>query len=105
LPGRRNIVLSRQQQWIADGAEVVSSLDAALALIRLEPAWVIGGAQVYKAAMPHAGVVGITEIDVDVVGDTHAPDLTGLTLRSTSEWLTAATGLRYRFLRYTSQAE
>ncbi len=104
LPGRRNVVLSRQLAWATHGAEVVASLDAALELVESEPAWVIGGAQVYTAAMPHASVAQITEIDLDVAGDTHAPDLAGWMLYSAGEWQTSTAGLRYRFLSYTAEA-
>lgn len=104
LPGRRNVVLSRQPEWDADGVEVVASLDAALELVESESAWVIGGAQVYKAAMPHARIAEITEIDLDVAGDTHAPDLAGWDLNSAGDWQTSTAGLRYRFLSYTTEA-
>ena len=75
LPGRRNIVLTRQAAWAADGAEVVHTLDDALALAAGAPrVFVIGGAQVYALAMPHADELVLTEIDRDVDGDTHFPD-------------------------------
>lgn len=102
LPRRRNVVLSRQPGWIADGAVVVDSLTGALQGVGSGPAWVIGGGQVYQAALPYAGVAEVTEIDIDVSGDTGAPDLAGWTCRSTGKWQLSATGLRYRFLSYTS---
>jgi dihydrofolate reductase len=104
LPQRRNVVLSRQPGWIADGAEVVGSLSGALRLVGSEPAWVIGGAQVYRAALQYAGVAAVTEIDIDLAGDTRAPDLTGWTRRSIGRWQLSATGLRYRFLTYAPPA-
>lgn len=105
LPRRRNVVLSRQPGLIADGAEVVDSLTGALRRVGSEPAWVIGGAQVYRAAVRYAGVAEVTEIDIDVAGDTRAPDLTGWRRRSTGRWQLSATGLRYRFLSFAPPAE
>jgi dihydrofolate reductase len=90
---------------IADGAEVVDSLTGALRRVGSEPAWVIGGAQVYRAALRYAGVAEVTEIDIDVAGDTRAPDLTGWRRRSTGRWQLSATGLRYRFLSFAPPAE
>ena len=74
LPGRRNLVLSRQPGWRADGAEVLPSLDAALALAADAPrVFVIGGAQVWADAMPRADDLVLTEIDHDFDGDTCFP--------------------------------
>jgi dihydrofolate reductase len=105
LPRRRNVVLSRQPGLIADGAQVVDSLSVALHRVGSEPAWVIGGAQIYQAALPYAGVAEVTEIDIDVAGDTRAPDLTGWIRRSTGRWQLSATGLRYRFLSFAPPVE
>ena len=103
LPGRRNLVLTRQPGWSAAGAEVASSLAGAIQRIGSEPAWVIGGGQVYHAALPYAGVAEVTEIDIDVAdGTTRAPDLTGWTRRSAGPWIVSATGLRFRFLVFTA---
>lgn len=107
LPGRRNIVLSRRSTLTLPGAEVAGSLADAMALAADAPAaacWVIGGAEVFEAAMPLSSVAEVTEIGADVEGDTPAPTLDGRwTLESAGDWLTSATdGLRYRFLRYRS---
>jgi dihydrofolate reductase len=76
LPGRRNIVVTRDPRWKADGAERASSIDAALSACRAAPqAFVIGGAQLYAAALPLADGVFVTEIDRDIDGDTVLPDL------------------------------
>ena len=77
LPGRRSIVVSRQAGFVAAGAEVVPSLDAALSLCAgAEEAFVIGGAHLYRAALPRASRLIVTEIDADFEGDTFwlAPD-------------------------------
>jgi dihydrofolate reductase len=74
LPGRRNIVVSRQAGFVAAGAEVAPSLEAALALCAGEAdVFVIGGAQLYAAALARAGRLIVTEIDADFEGDTHFP--------------------------------
>lgn len=74
LPGRRNIVLSRQPGWQAEGADAVATLDDALALVQDAPrAFVIGGAQVYALALPQADELLLTEIERTVDGDTYFP--------------------------------
>ncbi len=75
LPGRRNIVVTRDAGFVAPGAEVASSLDAALALVQDAPrAFVLGGAQLYAQALPQADRLLLTEIDRDFDGDTRFPD-------------------------------
>ncbi|HEY4067800.1 MAG TPA: dihydrofolate reductase [Burkholderiaceae bacterium] len=74
LPGRRNVVITRQADWHAEGAEVACSLDAALALLQdATKVFVIGGAEVYALAMPHADQLVLTEIDAELDGDTFFP--------------------------------
>ena len=74
LPGRRNIVLTRQAGWHADGAEAVATLDDALALAGSVPrVFVIGGAQVYALALPQADELLLTEVARDFDGDTFFP--------------------------------
>jgi dihydrofolate reductase len=74
LPGRRNIVVTRQPAWRAEGAEVVASPDAALALLGSVPqAFVIGGAELYAAMLPLADELLLTEIDRDFDGDAFFP--------------------------------
>lgn len=74
LPGRRNLVLTRQAGYRADGAEVVHDLDQALNLVaQAARVFVIGGAQVYALAMPRADELVLTEIERDFDGDTHFP--------------------------------
>ena len=76
LPGRRNIVVTRQADWSEAGAEVAGSVEDAIALCRNESdAWVIGGAQIYSLALPLADSVVVTEIEADFEGDAYAPDL------------------------------
>src|SRR3954469_24756524 len=74
LPGRRSIVISRNPDFAAAGAEVAPSLDAALDLVSAEPkVYVIGGASIYAAALPRADELVLTEIDVDLPADTWFP--------------------------------
>ena len=94
LPGRRNVVVTRDAGYVADGADVVGALPADL------DGWVIGGAQLYTAALPSADRLEVTEIDVDVDGDAFAPVLDDSWTASCGEWLTSGSGLRYRFCSY-----
>lgn len=74
LPGRRSIVVSRNPAFQAAGAEVVSSLEGALAACAdAEEVFVIGGAELYRAALALAQRMIITEIDADFDGDTRWP--------------------------------
>lgn len=76
LPERQNIVVTRNPDWQANGATVVTGLEQALlACSRSDVAWVIGGAQVYAQALPLASLAVVTHIDVDFEGDAFAPVL------------------------------
>ena len=71
LPGRRNIVVSRNSDYQANGAELVSSLDQALQSLRdFERVFVIGGQQLFNQAFPLADQLFITESELEVEGDT-----------------------------------
>ena len=99
LPGRANVVVTRQTDWQEAGALRADSLQAAMALCgEAENAWVIGGAQMYALALPVASTAVITEIDVDVEGDAFAP-IFGPEWRETARLEhVAANGLTYRFI-------
>ncbi len=74
LPGRRNVVVTRDPAWQREGAERAGSLAEALALLAAEPVvFVIGGGEIYAAALPLADALELTEIDADVPGDTFFP--------------------------------
>lgn len=74
LPGRRNLVLTQQPGWQAEGAEPVPSIEAALARLQGHArVFVIGGAAVYTAALPLADELWLTEIDAGFEGDVHFP--------------------------------
>jgi dihydrofolate reductase len=75
LPGRRNVVVTRNNAWEADGAERASSLADALRLLAAEPrVFVIGGGELYAEALPLADELLVTEIDADVEGDVVFPN-------------------------------
>jgi dihydrofolate reductase len=100
LPGRRNVVLSRQTDFMADGAEVVDSLEQALTE---RETWVIGGAPIYRLALPRATRCEVTEVDIGLPRDDDdalAPVLDQTWLGETGEWLVSRSGLRYRFHSY-----
>lgn len=118
LPGRDNIVVTRNANWSSDGARVAHSLNAALALSRdteLEggpegaisavagdtEVWIIGGGSLYAAALPYADVLEVTELDLDIAGDTRAPQVSSDDWRATpGPWQVSTSGVRYRFVRY-----
>jgi len=76
LPGRRNIVISRQKGFSADGAELAHSLDDALALCAgEEEVSIIGGGQIYADALEHTNRIYLTRVHLEVEGDTFLPAL------------------------------
>ncbi len=88
LPGRRNIVLSRDPAFLAPGAEVVPDLAEALARARAsqdDEGFVIGGAQLYAAALPLVDRLHLTRLDYDAEGDTLFPPLDLSPFRLVSE--------------------
>ncbi|WP_328461139.1 dihydrofolate reductase [Actinoplanes sp. NBC_00393] len=92
LPGRRNVVLTRDPDWKADGAIVAHSAEE----VADDEFWVIGGAAVYQAFLPRATHLVRTIVDLEVAGDTYAPELgPEWTVSATSGWLTAPDGQRY----------
>ncbi|MGX1701476.1 dihydrofolate reductase [Microbacterium sp. NPDC055357] len=102
LPGRRNIVVTGNGQWRADGAERAASLDEALALAGPERAWVIGGGALFREAIARADLLEVTELDLEVDGDTFAPDREGwrvVDVEPAEGWRTSRTGIRFRFLK------
>lgn len=108
LPGRTNIVVTRQRGWAdspeARGAVAVSSLDAALLESQFAPGgqnvWIIGGGEIYRQSMDIANVAVVTVIDSDTDGDTFAPEFGeawNLEAKEPAEgWLTSKNGTNYR---------
>src|SRR5438270_2354338 len=74
LPGRRHVVLTRDPEWQAEGAEIAHDLDQALALAGAEPVSVIGGARIFALFLPLADKIELTEVLAEVAGDTFIDD-------------------------------
>ncbi|SFP92700.1 dihydrofolate reductase [Geodermatophilus dictyosporus] len=102
LPGRRNVVLTTDPHWPAGGAERAGSVEEVLA--GTGELWVIGGAAVYAAFLPHADRLVVTDVDLAVDGDTRAPALGPgwhRTARTPEHgWATSTTGLAYAVSEY-----
>lgn len=73
LPGRRHIVLTRDPDWRAEGAEVAYSVDAAIALADADRLSVVGGAEIYALLLPQADRIELTEVDDAPEGDASVP--------------------------------
>jgi dihydrofolate reductase len=102
LPGRRSIVITRNPQWRAEGAESARSLDAALALVGSATTFVIGGAEIYALALPRADELLLTEIDADFDADAFFPPWNRAAFKEeTRENMTSPQGLHYSFATYT----
>ncbi|WP_072313092.1 dihydrofolate reductase [Agrococcus sp. Marseille-P2731] len=121
LPGRDNIVITSDRDYLAAGARTVASLEEALAAARAiagteGEVWVIGGGRVYRDALPLADRLEITDIDLDASGDTTAPDPGAIAADQRAHdaspadapwaeiarepatgWHTSASGLRYAY--------
>ncbi|HEY8360187.1 MAG TPA: dihydrofolate reductase [Ramlibacter sp.] len=101
LPGRRNIVVTRNGAWSAPGAEVAHSLEDAIARVEeASHAWVIGGAEIYRQALPRAEIVQATEIDAEFDGDAHAPELGPEWTQLARDTHVAASGIAFAFVTY-----
>jgi dihydrofolate reductase len=105
LPGRMNIVISRQTDFLAGqvgiGLQVASSLQTALDMASQHAdVWIIGGAQIYAQALQLASKIVVTEIDADFVGDAFAPQLGSDWVETQREAHVAASGLRLAFVTY-----
>ncbi|MFC8733858.1 dihydrofolate reductase [Luteimicrobium sp. NPDC057192] len=121
LPGRTNVVVSRQPGWAPvpdDGTPAGGDLAAGGATVRVAPTveealrlaaeapgaeetWVIGGAQVYAATIGLADRLAVTELDLEVEGDAWAPPVDASAWRAdVGAWETSRTGVRYRFVSY-----
>ncbi len=107
LPGRRNIVVTRSSEWAAEGAERAGSLDEALGFAASAPdaatVWVIGGAGLFAEAIGRADILEVTELDLEVDGDTFAPVREGWAvagIEPADGWSVSRTGVPYRFLTF-----
>ena len=102
LAGRENIVISRKAGFTAPGASVAASLAGAIALCAGEPvAFVIGGAEIYAAALPLADGLVLTEIEREFEGETRFPEWRREEWRETQRQAhTAGDGMRFAFVLY-----
>jgi dihydrofolate reductase len=99
LPGRTNVVITRQSDWSQDGALTAASLADALALCSFsEEVWIIGGAQIYAQAEPLAERIEVTEIAQDFAGDAFAPQLGPQWVETARQDHVAASGLKFSFI-------
>lgn len=102
LPGRTNVVVTRQPGWQAEGARVAHSLPEALALCgKVTDAWIIGGAEIYRQALPLASTAVVTEIDASYDGDAFAPQFGPEWKETQRERHVSSTGLNFSFVTYT----
>jgi dihydrofolate reductase len=111
LVGRRNIVVTRDPRWATEGAERAGSVAEALELAAASSpqqaastgaTWVIGGGEIYRAALEHATMLSVTEVDTTVDGDVYAPAVdASWTVSEDTGWQSSTSGLRYRIRRYT----
>ena len=102
LPNRRNIVITRQADYVAEGAEVVGDLQAAFVLCTdaLEII-VMGGAQIYAEALPLATDLRITEVDLSVEGDAYFPAVNANVWQEVArEAHVSAKGIAFAFVHY-----
>ena len=104
LPGRTNIVVTRNADWQAEGVLRAASLEDALTLGAQhgDTVWVMGGAQIYAQALPLADVVEMTIIHQDFEGDAFAPTLDPQQWQQAArEDLVSTKGLPFSFVRYS----
>ena len=98
LPGRRNIVITRNADYHVEGIEVVSSLEKALELAKEAPEiMIIGGAQIFEQAMPLADKLYVTIIDHEFPGDTYFPNYEGWKKTAEQPPIVTPEGYRYQY--------
>jgi dihydrofolate reductase len=102
LPERRNVVVTRNDGWSAEGAERAASVEGALRLVEGEErVFVIGGGEIYAAALPFADELVLTEIELDVEGDTFFPEFDRAEFEESSRAEhRSCTGMDYAFVTY-----
>jgi dihydrofolate reductase len=105
LPGRTNVVITRDRGYRADGAVVVHSLDEALARARAESPseiCIAGGAEIYNAVLPRADRIELTEVHISPSGDAAMPPFDKAVWREIArEEHATAEGLRYSYVTLT----
>jgi dihydrofolate reductase len=105
LPGRQNIVVSRQHDFAAAGAQVASNLDQAFSLCERDTVFIIGGAQLYTQALSRADVLELTEVELTPEGDAFFPQVNACDWREAArEEGLSQTGIPFAFVRYVRNA-
>jgi dihydrofolate reductase len=104
LPGRRNLVITRNRDYSAPGCEVVHCLDAAIAACRgAQEIFIIGGAELFRESLPHAHCLEFTEIRAEIEGDVTFPEFSMSAWHETGREIhsdEAGIPFRYDFARY-----
>lgn len=104
LPGRRNLIITRNRGYSAPGCEIVHSLDDAIAACRGErEVFIIGGAELYRESLARAHCLEFTEIRTEVEGDAWFPEFSPAQWRETAREVhagEAGVAFRYDFVRY-----
>ena len=104
LPGRRNLIITRNRDYSAAGCEVVHSLDDAIAACRGDrEVFIIGGAELYRESLPRAHCLEFTEIRAEFEGDAWFPEISMAQWRETGREIHAdepGISFRYDFVRY-----
>lgn len=109
LPGRRHLVVSRNADWKADGAEVFPSIEAAIAACSacadLDKLFVIGGGEIYRQAFAYADTLYLTEVNLSPEGDAYFPEFDrSLWQEISREAHRSAKDIEYAFVRYQRKA-
>lgn len=103
LPGRQNIVITRNTEWSVDGVTVVQSTEDAVASVSgAEEVMVIGGAEIYRAMLPLVHKLYVTEVSLSVAGDAFFPEIEAVHWQETSRDAHAAEADKpaYAFVTY-----
>lgn len=102
LPNRRNVVISSNKNYKADGAEVVDSVQSALNVTDKDSVFIIGGASVYKTFLPYADVIYLTEIEAECPdADTYFPEFDKSNYSREVLSTTSENGIDFSFVKYT----
>lgn len=112
LPGRDNIVVTRNAEFVADGAQVAGSISEAIEIARAgghDQAWIMGGAQIYADGLEYADGVVVTDLDLalddpDVFAPAVPLDWNITASEPDRGWLTSTSGVPYRFSAYARPA-
>jgi dihydrofolate reductase len=103
LPGRINVVVTRQTNWSENGSHPSSGLREALSFCeQFDDVWVIGGAELYSHALPFATTAVVTEIHADYDGDAFAPKFGPHWVETARENHTSVNGLNFSFVTFSN---